>query len=564
VPRIAENDQVGANGAEKNYTRLFGALGLDLRAPSASGEALAAECPWCFKHRFHVNVYEGTYHCKHCGEGGNYRTLIAHVHATALEETTCEDYLDLKARRGIASQTLEKHRLAHCKPLGCWLLPFFNAKGNPVNLQRYRPDEDKGRKYMFLPGLPTALYGFDQLATADRKKPVLLCEGVFDAIATDYNLGYKHRDRYCVVASPGTLKEDWAPYFEGRKVRALYDNDDGGEQHRERARKLLGESGVASELLLLKWPKEYPKGYDLNDLVSQHPKVSIPKFSLDHGVRVTAKPKLLIGHGRRQSKDEREIEWVWEHHLRCGTYASFSGKQGVFKTNIAVELVARYTAGRPMPAMDKPSMPAGAVLYVHAEDDRDKVENTFERAGGDFDKWHCLGAQTRDGAGLNILEHLREIEECVREYGIRFVVIDGQNSVVGTPHIQTDMLARNHVSGPLHRFAQKLNVALLGIRNEDNTGRALGPQSMGDIARCVWRAWETEPKSTPPYCYLNFVKVSDTARANYPAIPYSVQDLSAQTGDKSALKILWGEKRPQPVSAEDAAQLAEDLEGGQS
>src|SRR5262249_51470375 len=153
------------------------------------------------------------------------------------------------------------------------------------------------------------------------------------------------------------------------------------------------------------------------------------------------------------------------------------------------------STGKAMPLCREVGMPAGHVLYLYAEDNRDAVENGFEWAGGDFGRWHSMPAQTRDGDPLNVLEHLGEMEQAIREYGIRLVIIDGQNSMVGAPNISTDMLARNNVTNKLHQFAQRLNVYLVGIRNEDAEGRALGPQSMGDIGRCVLRAVELKPET---------------------------------------------------------------------
>jgi hypothetical protein len=146
-----------------------------------------------------------------------------------------------------------------------------------------------------------------------------------------------------------------------------------------------------------------------------------------------------------------------------------------------------------------------------------------------------MEARTKDDNPLNILDNLPEIEQTIREYGIRLVIIDGQNSMVGAPCIVTDMLARHNVTTKLHQFAQKLNVCLLGIRNEDAEGRALGPQSMADRARCVLRAVDKNPGKDPPYGRLEFVKVSDAARKFYPPIPFEVEDLGG-----SSRKILSG------------------------
>ncbi len=549
APRPKQHE---GNGRQHDYRRVFQEFGVEFK--SLSGEnALAEECPWCGKDRFYVEVPTGLYHCKHCAAEGNTTTYLTWLHGEYMRATKPEHFSALgKKRGGVAPQRLRAHGLAYEAPDRRWLIPFKGAEGNVVNVQLYYPDRPKGGKLpskQNLPELPTALYGFDKLKAADTDKPVLLCEGPFDAIALDHSIGAENRGKYVIVASPGAFKETWAEHFEGRKVRAFYDNDKGGRQHTERVEKLLGESGVAAELKVLRWSDGTPDGYDVNDLVRDNPGKSVLGTLMANCYEVSRRPKLILQHGRRPAQDDKPIDWIWPNRLRCGTYASFSGRGGVFKSTIAREIAARYTTGRPMHLCDKATMPAGHVLYLYAEDDRDAVENGFELAGGDFDKLLTMPARVRDGDQLNVLDHLDELREVVRKYGVRLVIIDGQNSVVGTPNICTDMLARHNVTNRLHQFAQQENLCLLGIRNEDNEGRAYGPASMGDISRCVVRAEKVGDYEGQEYCRLVFEKVSDTARRNYPPIPYAVRDLGG-----SSRQILWGERMPTPD--EDKAEPA--------
>jgi hypothetical protein len=143
---------------------------------------------------------------------------------------------------------------------------------------------------------------------------------------------------------------------------------------------------------------------------------------------------------------------------------------------------------------------------------------------------------------LNILENLDELRQKIREHGVRLVVIDGQNSVVGAPNISTDMLARHNVTNKLHQFAQAEDICLVGIRNEDREGRAYGPASMSDLGRAILRATELEPLAGERYFQLTFERISDAAPKTHPPIPYSVQDLGGPSR-----RILWGKVRPKPT-----------------
>jgi hypothetical protein len=110
-------------------------------------------------------------------------------------------------------------------------------------------------------------------------------------------------------------------------------------------------------------------------------------------------------------------------------------------------------------------------------------------------------------------------------------------------NISTDMLARHNVTNKLHQFAQRENICLIGLRNENAEGRALGPQSMADLARCIVRAVELKSYNDRRYFRLIFERISDAAPKTHPPIPYSVEDLGG-----SARRILWGEVRPNPVT----------------
>jgi hypothetical protein len=546
-----------ANGRKPHdYRRVFQVFGVEFGQVNGSGEAVADACPWCDKDRFHLNIETGLYHCKHCEAKGNVTTYLTWLHAEFLKVTTAEDYKPLKDKRGgIAIQTLRLHGLAYDRGAKRWLLPFKNGQGHVNNVQVYYPDRPKGGKLPNkenLPGLPTAIYGFDKLTTADKSKPVLLCEGVFDAIALDYSIGAKNRPKYVIVATPGAFKEEWAEHFRDRKVRALYDNDKGGEQHREGVRKLLGESGVAADLRVLRWPEGTPDGYDVNDLVRDRPDKSVLGWLIDHCYEVVREPKLDWEHGwERQSTNQEIIEWVWQNRLRCGSYASYSGKRGTLKSTLMREIVARYTQGKPLPGCKEIGLPPGHVIYITAEDGKETVWTSLERAGADTSLIMVLPAILKDGDPMNILLHLDELRQKIRQYHVRFVVIDGQNSVVGAPNISTDMLARHNITNKLHQFAQQENICLVGIRNEDSEGRALGPQSMGDLARCILRSEEAGEDGDQRYFKLVFERISDAAPKTHPPIPYSVEDLGG-----SSRRILWGKVKPTMKQQLDAAGAA--------
>jgi hypothetical protein len=529
------------NAKEKDhdYSRVFAAFGVMFGNRTGS-EAWAEECPFCGRDRFSVNVLNGQYECKKCQAKGNAVTYLTWVHRQYLDATTNEHYLALKVRRGIAWQTLKLHQLAFDAENDRWLIPFKNPQGNVCNVQFYYPDRTRDNKRN-LPELPTAIYGFDRLAKASNDLPVLVCEGPFDAMAADYSIGAANRPKYVIVATPGTFKEEWAIHFKGRKVRLLYDNDKGGRQHSERAQKFLGESGIASEVLVLRWPEGTPDGYDVNDFVRDNPKSSIVGFVRDNCFKVVAQPRLAWVHASELKSEEEVIDWVWPDRMRCGSYVSFSGYRGTLKSTLMREVAAKYTQGELMPECEELGLLAGHVIYITAEDSIETAIKGLKLAGADMDRVILLPAVLKDGDMMNVLEHLEEIRQKVREYGVRLVIIDGQNSVVGAPCIATDILGRHNVTNKLHQFAQKENICLVGIRNEDMDGRAYGPASMNDLSRCIIRSVQVGSVGHDRYFELRFERISDSAPETHPPIPYSVENLGG-----SSRRILWGKLMPEP------------------
>lgn len=522
---------------KNNYARIFEEFGTTFISNGNPVELRAESCPFCDGSKFYLNVETGQYDCKSgsCGQRGNITNYLTWIHREFLRRTTSDQRSLLGKKRGIAPQTLDRHQLAFDSDQDRWLIPFKSSNGNVVNIQFYYWNRPKPNKFN-LPGLPTSIYNFHTLGK-DASKHVFLCEGPFDAISLDYAIGAKHRSKYIIVATPGGFKDSWAEHFQGRTVRTLFDNDQGGDQHRKKVEKLLmGDGRIADELRVLKWPNEGMDDIkDINDFVRRYSNVSILKWIEKNSYKVNPNCKLAWSFGWEGEPGQEHIDWPWENHIRCGSYCSFSGKGGTFKSTIMRELVARYTQGLAMPGQSLPSMPPGFCIYLYAEETEAAVRGKLLDAGADMNKIILLPAFLKDGDPLNVLDQLDDLKEMVRRYKVRLLVIDGQNSVVGAPCIATDMLARHNVTNKLHQFAQRENIALVGIRNEDSLGRALGPQSMGDIARCIMRTEPILDREDGHYFLLRFPKVSDVPKCLYPDIPYAVEDCPG-----SPPRILWG------------------------
>ncbi len=542
------NQSITVNSAtakpETDWLRLFETLGLEFHVNGSV--QVVADCPWCGKPKFYLNRTTSQYDCKVCGEKGNRFGFLRRFYADALEATTDEQYQELKRLRGLPLQTLKRHGFAFDRAGGCWLIPFKSRHGLVLNIVRYWPPRGtaKSRKQN-LPTLETQFYGLDQLS-ADAGRLLFLCEGPFDAMALDHHLREKKtRERYDILAVPGAtiFKPTWANLLRDRKVRIVFDNDDAGRKGQQRVVKVCREANIPCELSLFQWPDGFPAGTDINDLVKED--ICLVKLTQEHCRKAAAESRLRLLSYADVKDQPDEMRWLWKDRIPLASYVTFMGHRGSCKSTIAADLVARVTTGRAMPD-GRPGIGPAHVIYLTSEDEPKRVYAKVKLAGGDVERLSVVPIMLNETEQVNMLQHLDELESLILERQTKLIVVDAQNSFVGTPDITTDMKGRANVSNRLHAFAQRTGVCLIGIRNtSEEGGRALGSQSMSDIARCIFSTVELSTKKGEPRRFqLVFDKVNDAAKERHPPIPFGIKNL----GDWRRL-ILWGKDESPPVSA---------------
>jgi hypothetical protein len=533
----------------QRYRGLFELFGVSFSV-NGSAQAHAAECPFCGKSKFYLNLATGQYKCHSentCGEQGNAYSFIRWVHRTCLEETTDDDYHRLKAKRGFPLQTLKRHQLAWNGLNDCWLIPYTSQKGEVLNLTRY--DLRSGSK-LSLPGLPLRLYGLHQLS-ADAARPLFVCEGAFDAIALDYHLtSNKTRTRYDVLAVPSAnvFNKDWLQYLDGRTVRLCLDNDKAGRAGQERIIKLVRDHKTVCKLFALAWPEGCPEKCDLGDLIRDG--MNVASFTREHCLKVAAGERRIL-FMRGNEIPEEEVEWMWEGHVPFRTFVSLSGQMGTHKSTIARDLAARGTAGLPMPNCEK-ATPPFSVLYFTSEDAAARVRDLVRIHDGELARLYVHDIAS-GGEPIDVLDCLEEIEAEINARQARLVVLDALNSFVGGD-ISSDAKARRTLSGRLQALARRTGACVIGIRNWGRADagtasqKALGATSLSDVARCVMNTLELPPveKGGPRRFALEFEKVSDAPKPE--PIAYDVLDRSTGAADSHLRKILW----QWPVSREEA------------
>lgn len=269
--------------------------------PNADGE-VKGFCPFHEDSHpsAHWNVEMQLVHCKVCGEGWNFQVIERALNEGELHEPTDEDresakdeaktrLADLKPEtplteeliegwhenllanthrilwlmnhRGVDHETIVERKIGW-QPLensangGRYTLPILDEDGALVNVRRYDPKE-KYRKMLSLTGYgsPVRLFPIENLVNSQR---ILLVEGEWDAlIASQFGV-----PAVSGTGGAGTFSAKWLPYFAGKDVVIMYDNDEAGHTGARVAASKL--AGVAASVRVGTVPG--PEGSDVADL----------------------------------------------------------------------------------------------------------------------------------------------------------------------------------------------------------------------------------------------------------------------------------------------------------
>lgn len=213
-------------------------------------------CPFCNDERkFCVYLEEsraGQYNCVKCGEGGHPKNAYGFIRRLWEEsDKLTHDYDELaEDRRLLDPLTLSHWGVCRSTITGEWLVPGYNAAGEIVQLFRYLPDHETGKRILLpTPDLhdlegtklgyfrPTAEWWTEEYTT------LWVLEGPWDAMAF-WELAVQAKTtedglrptanqagsllagaNVIAVPGAGNFASGWTTLLAGRAVRVLYDND---------------------------------------------------------------------------------------------------------------------------------------------------------------------------------------------------------------------------------------------------------------------------------------------------------------------------------------------------
>lgn len=273
--------------------------GVDIEPRQGYVEAIG-QCPFCDKRKLYVNTETGQWSCKTCGCHGNVPSFLKQLY-DASDRASGTDTVDefMRHRGYLLPETVVEWGIVKSALSGEWLIPNYALPNkNLVQLNRYVPVHKAGQgtrwQVYVTPDTPMQPYG---LHLWDDSKPyVYVCEGPWDAMALwevlrSAKMADEDTGGLLYTSAPGSsllangnvvgvpscsvFPQQWAPYFRGKHVVLLYDNDyprkhpTTGQQiglegyaGMQRVTKLLSSCPEApASISMVYWGEE---GYDLN------------------------------------------------------------------------------------------------------------------------------------------------------------------------------------------------------------------------------------------------------------------------------------------------------------
>lgn len=252
----------------------------------------------------------------------------------------------------------------------------------------------------------------------------------------------------------------FAPYFAGREVAILPDNDEPGRKHAVDVASKLRD--VASSVRIVTLPGLTEKGADVSDWLDRGHSIDELRQLIAATPAIDSYALSARGPVRLADIEPRKVEWLWPGYVPRGKVTILDGDPGLGKSTIALDLAARISTGGATPTGD--AMPAANVLYVTSEDDpADTIRPRLDVAGGDPSRVHVL-------ARLTLPDDAAELEGMVKRLGVALVIVDPLVGYLAEGvRANSDHSVRRALE-PLASMAERQGCSIIGIRHLNKRG----------------------------------------------------------------------------------------------
>lgn len=353
--------------------------------------------------------------------------------------------------------------------------PYVVATYDYIDLEgnvRYRVQRWSPKAFRCVPGLPPIAeripYGLAAVTWARTNGvPVYVVEGEKDVD----RLAERHIPATCNVGGAGKWLAHYSDYLAGCDVIVVADDDEPGRKH---ARDVAASLRFTARSVYTCKPRYgndisalFDAGWGLDQLD--------PLPESDGAEMVTVANVIM-----------KAVTWAWEGFIPFGKVTLIEGDPGDGKSLLAIDLVARWSSGAPMP--DGQRRPGGGVgvAFLSAEDDpEDTLAPRLRAAGADVERVYVLAPGAMAERPFNVAADEAMLRALVIRHDIKVVIIDPLAAML-SDRVDThvDASVRQGLF-PLFRLARDTGAAVICIRhlNKASGGKAIyrGGGSIGFV-----------------------------------------------------------------------------------
>lgn len=240
-------------------------------------------CPFCgykahkHKYTFYINHETLEWDCKSCGKQGGFQTFLNEMSLHCKRFFKGDSAIKLSKNRGLKIATFHSFNMGFNPVTGKYILPipFVDVPSKTWDIRFYDSKSMKSTAQCTV-----GLFGWDEIEL--DVDTVWLLEGEWDKMAW-YEIQAQLKFSGTIVAVPGagTFKDDWIRFFQKKKVKVLFDNDEPGIQGAHRVYTRL--KGAVDSLQFLDWTGllKVPEGWDIRDHYLKYG-IGTYAFVLDH------------------------------------------------------------------------------------------------------------------------------------------------------------------------------------------------------------------------------------------------------------------------------------------
>lgn len=228
------------------------------------------------------------------------------------------------------------------------------------------------------------------------------------------------------------------------------------------------------------------------------------------------------------------IEWLWREYVPLGALSLLYGPEGDGKSTLTMMVAAMATRGSLPGALE--GQPTNVEIIAYEDDPAAVLVPRLLAAGADLSRVFIHGEDAGDGL-LTLPDDVEAFELALHDRGSRLVIVDP------LPDALREGLKDNNNGDvragivPLHRMAQRLGVAVLGVTHPNKGATDAANKVMGS------KAWRSVPRSVllygrdpdDPSGPTRIVAVSKANYAAKPAARVRVESVAVE-----------GVKEPQP------------------